>query len=118
MKNEKVKHFIKKYMLGSCLCPYCLNRIKRKDFADDGVEYSVTCNNCHRQYKASKSRIGRLFLLHILTFVIGLHILDFAFKYWTKVWPIILFLVYVYATAIFYNFMFYKELKEVPTTKG
>ena len=29
MKNEKVKHFIKKYMLGSCLCPYCLNRIKR-----------------------------------------------------------------------------------------
>ena len=118
MKNEKVKHFIKKYMLGSCLCPYCLNRIKRKDFVDNSTEYCVTCNNCHRQYSASKRKVGRLYLLHILTFVIGLHILDFAFKYWTKVWPIILFLVYVYATAIFYNFMFYKELKEVPTTKG
>ena len=45
MKNEKVKHFIKKYMLGSCLCPYCLNRIKRKDFVDNGTEYCVTCNN-------------------------------------------------------------------------
>ena len=118
MKNETVKHFIKKYMLGSCLCPYCLNRIKRKDFVDNGAEYCVTCNNCHRQYSASKRKVGRLYLLHILTFVIGLHILDFAFKYWTKVWPIILFLVYVYAIAIFYNFMFYKELKEVPTTKG
>ena len=117
MKNDKIKKFIKMYLLNTTVCPYCYKKIKLKE-DDNGSDYHITCGNCHRQYRASRSRIGRLFLLHILTFVIGLHILDFAFKYWTKVWPIILFLVYVYAIAIFYNFMFYKELKEVPTTKG
>ncbi|MGN1399082.1 MAG: hypothetical protein ACI4WG_03680 [Erysipelotrichaceae bacterium] len=104
-------------MLGGRLCPYCLNRIKRKDFIDNGAEYLVTCNNCHREYSASKSKMGGIYLLYIFTFVIGLHILDFACKDWMKVWPIILFLIYVYATGIFYNFIFYKELKEVPATK-
>ena len=113
MKNEKVKHFIKKYMLGSCLCPYCLNRIKRKDFVDNGTEYCVTCNNCHRQYSASKSKVGRLYLLHILTFVIGLHILDFAINSWVKVWPIILFLIYVQTDTFIFKILFYRILKEV-----
>ena len=112
MKNDKIKKFIKMYLLNTTVCPYCYKKIKLKE--DDNVsDYHITCGNCHRQYRASRSRIGRLWLLCVFMFLIGTHILDFAINSWVKVWPIILFLIYVQTDTFIFKILFYRILKEV-----
>lgn len=112
MKNDKIKKFIKMYLLNTTVCPYCYKKIKLKE-DDNGSDYHITCGNCHRQYRASRSRIGRLWLLCVFMFLIGTHILDFAINSWVKVWPIILFLIYVQTDTFIFKILFYRILKEV-----